>query len=103
MRHSAQDEAAQQCPVALARSISLAKVIFTSDLQRFTGGAREVEVAADSYRRLVAELQQRFPSLTEAIITRYGLAIDGAIIQTPLLERFGSDSELVFVTRIAGG
>jgi hypothetical protein len=31
------------------------------------------------------------------------LAIDGAIIQTPLLEQFGQNSELVFVTRIAGG
>ena len=81
----------------------MAKVIFTSDLQRFTGGAREVEVAAGSYQQLVAELQQRFPALTDAIIGRYGLAIDGAIIQTPLLERFGNDSELVFVTRIAGG
>lgn len=81
----------------------MAKVIFTSDLQRFTGGVREVEVAAGSYQQLVAELPRRFPQLTAAIIGRYGLAIDGAIIQAPLLERFGHDSELVFVTRIAGG
>jgi hypothetical protein len=81
----------------------LAKVIFTSELQRFTDGAREVEVAASSYRQLVLELQQRFPGLTDVIIGKYGMAIDGAIIQTPLLERFGKDSELVFVTRIAGG
>jgi hypothetical protein len=81
----------------------LAKVIFTSDLQRYTDGKREVEVAANSYQQLVAELQQRFPSLTAVIVGKYGLAIDGAIIQTPLLERFGKDSELVFVTRIAGG
>jgi hypothetical protein len=82
---------------------SVAKVIFTSDLQRFTGGVREAEVAAGSYQQLVAELQQRFPGLTDVVIGKYGLAIDGAIIQTPLLERFGHDSELVFVTRIAGG
>lgn len=81
----------------------MAKVMFTSDLQRYTGGTREVEVAANSYQQLVIELQQRFPALTGTVIGKYGLAIDGAIVQTPLLERFGDASELVFVTRIAGG
>jgi hypothetical protein len=78
-------------------------VILSSDLLRYTNGAREITVSASSYRDLVAELLQRFPTMTEAIIAKHALAIDGIIIQTPLLETFKPDSELVFVARIAGG
>jgi hypothetical protein len=81
----------------------LAKVIFSTDLQRFTGGTREVEVIATRYQELLVELDQRFPDLTAAILGKYAIAIDGMIIQTPLLERFGKDSEVVFIAKIAGG
>lgn len=81
----------------------MANVIFTSDLQRHTGGERKVCVTANNYQQLLTELRDRFPGLTADLIGKYGLAIDGAIIQTPLLETFGDDSELAFVTRIAGG
>ena len=81
----------------------MAKVIFSSELQRHTDGTREFEVAAGNYRHLVNELRQHFPALTEAMFEKHAIAIDGRLIQTPLLETFNSDSELVFVARIAGG
>lgn len=81
----------------------MAKVVFSSDLQRYTEGAGEVEVAAANYRELVAELDRRFPALDREIIGKHAVAIDGVVIQTPLLETFNKDSELVFVARIGGG
>lgn len=81
----------------------MAKVVFTSIQQQYTNGTRETEVAARSYRALVLELRERFPELSGEMIAKHALAIDGVIIQTPLLEQFGEKSELVFVTRIAGG
>jgi hypothetical protein len=81
----------------------LAKVIFSADLQRYTNGTRELEVSASTYQDLVLELRQRFPAVSEAIIGKHAIAIDGMIIQTPLLETFNRDSELVFIARIAGG
>ncbi|MFT5335617.1 MAG: hypothetical protein ACI9GB_003536, partial [Halioglobus sp.] len=32
-----------------------------------------------------------------------GIAIDGVMIHSPLLETFGPNSELVFIPKIAGG
>ncbi len=81
----------------------MAKVIFSSQLQRYTDGVRELEVAASKYQDLVAELSQRFPAMTTAVIDKYAIAIDGVINQMPLLARFDHDSELVFIARIAGG
>jgi len=78
-------------------------VVFNSDLRRYTDGAREVEIAAGNYRELAAELCQRFPAMTDAVLAKYTVAIDGVIIQMPLLETLHGASEVVFVARIAGG
>lgn len=81
----------------------MARVVFNSDLRRYTDGAREVEVDAGNYRELTGELSRRFPALTDAVLAKYTVAIDGRVIQMPLLEKLNSDSEVVFVARIAGG
>jgi hypothetical protein len=81
----------------------LALVTLSADLQRYTGGISELEVAACKYQDLVVELRQRFPGITQDIIDKQAIAIDGMVIQTPMLETFDTDSELVFITRIAGG
>ena len=52
-------------------------------------------MSAGSYRELVRELCRRFPELTEEAIGTQALAIDGMIIQTPLLETFDAHSELM--------
>jgi molybdopterin converting factor small subunit len=81
----------------------MARVPIPADLQRYTGGAAAVEVAALNYRDLVEELSDKFPELTVETLRKQALAIDGMVIHEPLLETFGSDSELVLVARIAGG
>jgi len=79
------------------------RIVLPSNLARYTGGARDVEVAAMSYRDLVAELGQRFPQLSEEHIRKHAIAIDGMMVQEPMLETFRADSEVVLVAKIAGG
>ncbi len=66
-------------------------------------GVAETVVAARRYPDLVLELCRRFPRLSEEVVRKQALAIDGMIIHEPLVETFEADSELVFVARIAGG
>jgi hypothetical protein len=72
-------------------------------MRPLAGGADELDVAATSYRGIVRELQHRFPALTDAVFSRSSIAIDGVLIQAPLLETCAADSEVVFLSRISGG
>lgn len=80
----------------------MARVILPSDLQQVVG-VRDVDVKATDFRALVAELCERYPTLSEEKLRQYAVGIDGMIVQKPLLEQFQRDSELVFMRRIAGG
>ena len=53
-------------------------------------------------RRLLAELERRFPGLGEALAGA-AVAIDGEIFPDPLLEPVGPDSEVHFLPRVGGG
>lgn len=79
------------------------RVVLSPAMVRFTGGARAVDLDALSYRELVAELRERFTELPEDLIRKQAIAIDGMIVQEPLLETFRPDSEVVLVAKIAGG
>lgn len=81
----------------------MAKVILSAEMCRQAKGASEIEVAARRYPDLVRELLGRFPGLSEELVRKQSLAIDGMIVHEPMLETFNADSELVFVARIAGG
>ena len=81
----------------------MARLRIPSDLQPHTGDVAEIAISARSYRQLLAELCERYPSLSEELLAKYALAINGAIIPKPLLETFGDDAELVLFPWIQGG
>ena len=81
----------------------MATVIFIGGLRQLTGGTEEVHIEAANYRAAIRELQLRFPALTDSVLEKFGVAIDGAIIHSPLLETLDHDSELIFIPKIAGG
>ena len=81
----------------------MATAICTGDMRLLTGGREEIELEATSYRAALRELQGAYPGLTAEVFDRYSVAIDGVMIQSPLLETFGEHSELVFIPKIAGG
>ena len=78
-------------------------VISGSASQRFTGGCSELEVAATTFRRLVLELEQRFPGLGKQVEEGMAVAIDGEIFQDAYAAKLLPDSEIVLIPKIGGG
>ena len=70
-------------------------VISGTSCQRFTGGKTELEVAATTFRRLVLELEQRFPGLGKQVEEGMAVAIDGEIFQDAYSAELQPDSEIV--------
>ncbi len=81
----------------------MAKVVLTGDLCRMAGGEREIEISARNVRELLSALDDRFPGFARACEQNMSIAIDGDIIQEPLLEPIDPDSEIHFLPPIRGG
>ena len=81
----------------------MVSVVLAPAMRAYTGGRVDTEISATSYRAAVRELQQQFPDIPAEVFEKCSVAIDGVQVQTPLLETFEADSELVFIPRIAGG
>jgi sulfur-carrier protein len=81
----------------------LAEVFFASGLQQHTGGAARATVEARDVRELIDALDRRFPGLGRHLRSGMAVAIDGEIIQQPLLERLDPASEVHFLPPIGGG
>ena len=71
--------------------------------RRFTGGQTEHEVEANTVRRLMLELDRRFPGLGHQIDEGMALAIDGEIFQDAYLAQLNPDSEIYLIPKIGGG
>ena len=71
--------------------------------RQFTGGQTEFEVEADTFRRLVLELDRRFPGLGRQVEESMAVAIDGEIYQDAYHARLGPESEIWLIPKIAGG
>jgi molybdopterin converting factor small subunit len=71
--------------------------------RRFTGGATELEVTADTFRRMVLELDRRYPGLGRQIEESMAVAIDGEIFQDAYLAPLRPDSEICLIPKIGGG
>jgi molybdopterin converting factor small subunit len=67
------------------------------------GGAHEFDVSADTVRRMILELDARFPGLGEHIDRRMAIAIDGEIHQDAYAAPLAPDSEVYLIPRIGGG
>jgi sulfur-carrier protein len=71
--------------------------------QQFTAGQTEFEVKATNFRRLVLELEQRFPGLGKQVEDSMAIAIDGEIFQDAYSAELKPDSEIYLIPRIGGG
>jgi len=78
-------------------------VIAGSNGREFTGGASEFDVGATTVRRLILELDQRFPGLGDYVERRMAIAIDGEIHQDAYGAELGPDSEVYLIPKIGGG
>ena len=71
--------------------------------RRFTGGLTEFDVEADTVRRMIAELDRRYPGLGHQIDEGMAVAIDGEIYQDAYQARLNPGSEVVLIPKIGGG
>jgi sulfur-carrier protein len=71
--------------------------------RRFTGGETEFDVEANTVRRMIAELDRRYPGLGEQIDESMAVAIDGEIFQDAYSAPLKPDSEVVLIPKIGGG
>jgi molybdopterin converting factor small subunit len=78
-------------------------IIAGSNGREFTGGAHEFDVGADTVRRMILELEARFPGLGDYIERRMAIAIDGEIHQDAYAAPLGPDSEVCLIPKIGGG
>ncbi len=78
-------------------------VISGSTLRAYTRGASEFDVSATSFRRLVGELEERFPGLGRQVEEGMAIAIDGTIYQDAYGATIGPDSEVYLIPKIGGG
>jgi hypothetical protein len=74
-----------------------------SDCQRLTGGQTEFEVEATTFRRLVLELERRFPGLGRQVEEGMAVAVDGEIHQDCYGVELRPESEIVLIPKIGGG
>ena len=72
-------------------------------MRQYTGGAESVEVKAGQIRHVLREVGETYPDLEPILEKGTAVSIDGTMIQTPLLERVGSDSEVHLVPPMSGG
>jgi len=90
--------------VAIFPAEAMPKVTITGDAgRRFTGGKAELEVAATTFRRLVLELESRYPGLGKQVEEAMAVAIDGEIFQDAYTAELHQDSEIVLIPKIGGG
>src|SRR5205085_12643958 len=86
------------------RRSSMPRVHFSGQAaRRFTGGLTELEVEANNFRRMVLELDRRFPGLGRQIDESMAVAIDGEIFQDAYLAPLNPDSEIYLIPKIGGG
>ena len=80
------------------------RVILSGDAgRRYTGGLAELDVAATTFRRLVLELDARFPGLGKQVEEGMAVAIDGEIFQDAYAAELRPESEIVLIPKIGGG
>ena len=78
-------------------------VISGSSCRDFTHGETEFEVAATTFRRLIPELEARYPGLGTHVEEYMAVAIDGVIFQDAYAAQLKPDSEIVLIPKIGAG
>jgi molybdopterin converting factor small subunit len=83
----------------------MVKVVLSSGSvgQSLAGGQTEFEVEAATFRRLVLELERRFPGLGRQVEESMAVAIDGEIFQDAYAAELRPGSEVVLIPKIGGG
>jgi molybdopterin synthase sulfur carrier subunit len=78
-------------------------IIAGSNGREFTGGAAAFDVGADTVRRMILEIEARYPGFGDYIERRMAIAIDGEIHQDAYAAPLRPNSEVCLIPKIGGG
>jgi molybdopterin converting factor small subunit len=81
----------------------MAKVTLSSAFAPYTDGVLELELEVANVRQLFQMLGERYPELQQQLEGGIAVAIDNEIYQDALLQPIPRDSEVILITKIAGG
>ena len=79
------------------------RVHFGAALRDFTDGVDEIEVEAESVRRLIKLLDERYEGIGAQLTDATSVAINGEIIADAIYEDIPDGAEVHFVPTISGG
>lgn len=82
----------------MARVVSI-----SARVKEMTGGLGAFDVEAASVRRLIAELDARYPGLGAHVEANMAIAIDGEIHQDALSTEIAPNAEIVLIPKLSGG
>ena len=81
----------------------MARISLSSHLKPYTGGETELRLDAGNVRELFEKLGERYPELRDHLETAVAVSIDGEIYQDALLQAIKPNSDVILITKIAGG
>jgi molybdopterin converting factor small subunit len=81
----------------------VARITLSSSLAPFTEGVLELELDVANVRQLFQALGARYPELQDHLEAGIAVAIDNEIYQDALLQPIPRDSEVILISKIAGG
>ena len=81
----------------------MARIALSSSLAPYTDGVLELELEVANVRQLFQALGERYPELRAHLGAGLAVAIDGEIYQDALLQPISHDSDVILITKIAGG
>lgn len=79
------------------------RVHFATALRDLTGGEAEAEIEADTVRRLIKKLDERFPGMGERLAEGTSVSINGEIVPDAVYEDLPDGAEVHFLPTLAGG
>lgn len=81
----------------------MARVVLSRTFAPFTDGVLELELPVANVRQLFQALEERYPELRDHLESGIAVAIDDEVYQDALLQPIGRDSEVILISKIAGG
>ena len=81
----------------------MAKVQLSSTFAPYTDGVLELELEVANVRQLFQALGERYPELGPHLESGIAVAIDNEIYQDALLQPIPRGSEVILISKIAGG
>jgi molybdopterin converting factor small subunit len=81
----------------------VARIVLSSTFAPYTGGVLELEIEVANVRQLFQVLGERYPELQPHLEAGIAVAIDNEIYQDALLQPIARGSEVILITKIAGG